>query len=401
MLKKQKVRNSLDRAKAITNKTAKWTVGSLAGIFMASALTTGALYKFGEDIGTESYRDYAERNGMPMQIVDQSPVADEIRVFKDGTAGWLYKAGLFTEMEIDQAVAASGAEEGSFKSYWVMAASGSHSLVKNLSVQYNQHFNGHALGAYAMPGMWTPDKQCYIHPPGEIADLAELTYQITGIHPALMPQLQGIDDVDPKVPIMIHEASHCSNNMPRSIFDLYSPANTLKGEALSDSDIFSIFEEHYKVSIFPELWYHARAVSALSHPLQFGASHSTSALTNSPLNDDKNYSTEDIYAAYVHLNLLIKDMQSEIHPYFGLTEETGKDIYFLDTYVKVYYILNNDFDITDAARRAGELYMQGVEYLVPDVKNVDLSKVPVTKKPIEKEEPTFQERVNNLINHLG
>ncbi|MAH04976.1 MAG: hypothetical protein CL561_05425 [Alphaproteobacteria bacterium] len=374
----------------VFNKVAKYTTASLAAAFTVAALTVSSVYTFGNDlnVGTESFRDYGERIEMPKDIMADVPNTDVIRVYDEGVSGYLYKVGQYTNWEVHSAISDADydakveaqdkdATAGILTRAGIWITTGIPSFIKNSVTVKDQHFSEHPLNAYALT---LPNEAvCHINAPKRIEDMADFAYLMTGIYPGYMTQYQGVETIDLRTPVMLHEASHC-NNYPdaRSLHDLYSPVYTLKGEASADSEMYATLNKHFNDTSFSDYWYHVRAVSALSKPWSFGASHSTSPIAKSPLNDGKEFSEEDIYAAYVHLNVLIKDMQADIHPYFGFFPSTGQDIYFLDTYVKVYQILNSGkFDITDAARRAGELYLDGVQYLVPDVKNIDHSKIPL------------------------
>ena len=163
---------------------------------------------------------------------------------------------------------------------------------------------------------------------------------------------------------------------------------TLQGESRSDNHTIEAIEEYYKDSNMPELLFNIRAVAPLSSPFGVDAVHSTTPLMNSPLLDE--YSKEDVYAAYVHINELIKSKQTFYHPQFD-------GPYFFSTYLAVNDILNSDADITEATRRAGELYMEGVEYLVPAVRALDLGQATQQKPASQQEEPSMVTKVQNWL----
>lgn len=372
----------------VFNKVAKYTAASLAAAFTVAALTVSSVYTIGKDLGTDSFREYGERIEMPQDIIDDVPNSDVIRVYDDGLGGYLYKVGQYTNWSVSDAIAEADvaakieaqdkeATSSILTRAGIWITTGIPSLIKYSVTVKDEHFSEHPLNAYALK--LPSEDACHINAPKRVEDMADFAYLMTGIYPEYMRQYQGVETIDLRTPVMLHEASHC-NNYPdaRSLHDLYSPVYTLKGETSADSEMYKTLNKHFNDTSFSDYWYHVRAVSALSRPWSFGASHSTSPIAKSPLNDGKEFAEEDIYAAYVHLNVLIKDMQADIHPYFGFFPTTGQDIYFLDTYIKVYQILNSGkFDITDAARRAGEVYLEGVQYLVPDVKNIDHDQIPL------------------------
>lgn len=401
MIEKEKAGSVVKAIKGACRKTVKYTGITLGSAFAAAALTVGATYKMG--LGTETYEEYGEREGVPTEIVQNTKDLDTVRVYEKNTAGYLYKVGQYTAMDMMFAEQRLGEDASWLKKTWTQGVTGAHSLLVNASYHYDAHFNQHPLGANALRGNWTPDGNCYINAPGEFEDMAVFAYYMTGIHPGYLTDLQGKKDIDPKIPVMIHEVSHCVDfPEPRSIHDVYAPTSVLGGEVAADDDAHKAMIEYFKNADASEDWYHIRAVSALSHPLGFGASHSTSPLVQSPLNDGHEYSKEEIYAAYVYLNLLVKDLQADIHPYFGLHPMAGQDIYFLDTYVKLYQILNgNEYELKGAEKRAAQLYLDGVQHLVPAVKELDHSKIPLKTKKVAPEPVNDESWVTQGLNYIG
>jgi hypothetical protein len=92
----------------------------------------------------------------------------------------------------------------------------------------------------------------------------------------------------------------------------------------------------------------------------------------------------------VHLNELVKSKQKYYHPQFD-------GPYFFSTYLAVNDIINSDADITETTRRAGELYMAGVEYLVPAVRALDLGQATQQKPASQQEEQGVVKKVQNWL----
>ena len=386
MLDNQKAKSTLKSIKNIFKKTAKYTAMTATAAFAAVALTVSSVYNFGEGLATDSYRDYGASIGITEQAINKSPVADQIRVYGDGVATYLFKVGQMTAMETNYYVEKENEKDDTFGRAWTAATTAPHAMLKYLSLVKDRHFNQHPLNAYARPD-YREGATCYINPPGDMT-LLEFTSMFTGIHQGDLTDLHGVTDIDPKIPVMLHEASHCSNNPPRSIIEYYMESFTLQGESRSDNHTIEAIEEYYKDSNMPELLFNIRAVAPLSSPFGVDAVHSTTPLMNSPLLDE--YSKEDVYAAYVHINELIKSKQTFYHPQFD-------GPYFFSTYLAVNDILNSDADITEATRRAGELYMEGVEYLVPAVRALDLGQATQQKPAPQQEEPSMVTKVQNWL----
>jgi hypothetical protein len=361
-LKQSTAKNALKGFKKVFNSAAKWTSKTAIAATAVLGIATVSIYNLGENLATDSYQDYANENGIPQAFVDHSPVKDNIRVYKNDTSTYFFKVGQNTAYETGYRLAVDEAngdiEEGaSFGRAWRAAYYGTASWVQNMSSVTVE--NQHPLNAYALriPG----DETCYINPPGEMT-LPEFASLFTGIHPDNLLDLDSAKEISPKIPVMIHEASHCSNNQPLSIIDAFMASYTLQGEARSDSDASLLINEHFKDSIMPELLYNIRAVAPLRSPFGVGASHATAPLIDSPLNDGEKFSREDVYAAYIHLNELVKARSLAYRP-----DMHGP--YWLATYavIKGSILKDDSLDITRATRRAAELYVEGVEYLVPEL----------------------------------
>jgi hypothetical protein len=361
-LKESTAKNALKSFKGVFNTAARWSAKTAIAVTAVLGLTTVSIYNFGENLATDSYQDYANENGIPQAIVDHSPVKDNIRVYKNDTSTYFFKVGQNTAYETGYRLAVDEAneeiEEGaSFGRAWRAAFYGVTSWAQYMSsVQVE---NLHPLNAYALkiPG----DDKCYINPPGEMT-LPEFVNLFTSIHPDNLLDLDGAKEIDPKIPVMIHEASHCSNNPPLSIIDAFMASYRLQGEARSDSDASVLINEHFKDSIMPELLYNIRAVAPLVSPFGVDAIHATTPLIDSPLNDGEEFSREDVYAAYIHLNELVKARSLGYNP-------AAHGPYWFASYAVIKGVILEDdkLDITRATRRAAELYVEGVEYLVPEL----------------------------------
>ena len=99
MLDNQKAKSTLKSIKNIFKKAAKYTAMTATAAFAAVALTVSSVYNFGEGLATDSYRDYGASIGITEQAINKSPVADQIRVYGDGVATYLFKVGQMTAME--------------------------------------------------------------------------------------------------------------------------------------------------------------------------------------------------------------------------------------------------------------------------------------------------------------
>jgi hypothetical protein len=386
MLDKSKAASAVKSARNIFNKVAKYSAMTAVAAFTAVALSVSSIYNFGEGLATDTYRDYGASIGITEQAIEQSPIPDQIRVYDDGVATYLFKVGQMTAMETNYYVEKENEKDDTFGRAWTAATTAPIALIKYMSLVKDQHFNQHPLNAYAWPN-YQEGATCYINPPGDMT-LLEFTSMFTGIHQNDLTDLHGVTDIDPKIPVMLHEASHCSNNPPQSIIEYYMKSFTLQGESRADNDAIQAIEDYYEGSIMPELLFNIRAIAPLSSPFGVDAVHSTTPLMNSPLLDD--YSKEDVYAAYVHLNELVKSKQKYYHPQFD-------GPYFFSTYLAVNDIINSDADITETTRRAGELYMAGVEYLVPAVRALDLGQATQQKPASQQEEQGVVKKVQNWL----
>tara|TARA_R110002111_G_scaffold169908_2_gene235722 strand:+ start:364 stop:1587 length:1224 start_codon:yes stop_codon:yes gene_type:complete len=379
-LKESTAKNALKGVKKTFNKAAKWTATTAIAATAVLGLATASVYGLGQDLATDSYQDYANANGIPQAIVDHSPVKDKIRVYKNDISTYFYKVGQMTAYETSYQLAVDESKEeieegASFGRAWRTAYYGITNWADNMASITVK--NQHPLGAYSLtlPGSDT----CYLNPPDDMT-LPEFVSQFTSIHPDNLLDLESLKEINPKIPVMIHEASHCSSNPPISFMDSFMASYTLQGEARADSDAAEMINKHFKDSIMPEIFYNIRAVAPLRSPYSVGASHATAPLIDSPLNDGEKFSREDVYAAYIHLNELVKARTLNYKP---LADDEIP--YWLATYIVIKFDILNDknLDVTRATHRAAELYVEGVEYLVPDL-------APQVK-PAQPKQPSFLE----------
>mgnify|MGYP003624630088 CR=1 FL=1 len=384
MLDKSTAKTALRSIKNIFKKAAKYTAITAISAFTAVALSVSSVYSFGESMATESYRDYGASIGITQQAINQSPVADQIRVYGDGTAAYLFKVGQMTALETNYRIDNENDEDDTLGRAWTAVTVAPHTLVKYMSAVKDQHYNQHPLNAYAWPD-YREGATCYINPPGDMT-LLEFTSMFTGIHGSDLADLHGVKDIDPKIPVMLHEASHCSNNPPRTMIEYYMKSFKLQGESRGDNDTIKAIETYYADSIMPELLHNIRAVAPLASPYGVDAIHATTPLMKTPLLDE--YAKEDVYAAYVHLNELVKSKQTYYHPQYD-------GPYFFSTYLAINDIINSDADITDATRRAGQLYMEGIEYLVPAVRELDLAQT--TQQRPKQEEASIVHKMQGWL----
>lgn len=339
----------------------KWATGLAGAFVLALGLTTAGVYKYGEELATDSFSEYSQKNGIPQEVVDYFPNNDKIRVYENNKWTHFYQVGQWTDYEvqarIDQDIRMGHLpEDGGLSTTWKKISYGAHAWAKYMATTDVE--NVHPLGAYALR-LPTQDS-CYINPAGDMT-LSEFTSMFTGIHSDDLLTLDNDNEIDPKIPVMIHEAAHCATNTPpMSIIEAYMESHRLLGEAESDQEAYDLVEKHFEGTIMPELLQHIRAVAPLTSPFGVDAIHASTPLVDSPMNEGKEFSRADVYAAYVHLNEIVKEKTKGYHPMFH-------GPYWYPTYVVIKEDILKDpnIDITDATRHAAELYVKGIEYLVP------------------------------------